>query len=153
MKLYAVTQPCTMALFMKKKINFGGNTWKEEMAWNTLMVGRRSPILHSWDRASLMYSRITNKMQRFTMVFITINGLHVRGGSSAHHRELKTVNTASDFLSSFFCFLPLSWVSGNNSLTTAVRSRKSLTKNLTPCIKFWAPDDGRRNRLKHVEHL
>jgi hypothetical protein len=21
------------------------------------------------------------------------------------------------------------------------------------CIQFWAPDDGRRNRLKHVEHL
>ena len=26
MKLYAVTEPCTIALFMKKKINFGGNT-------------------------------------------------------------------------------------------------------------------------------
>jgi hypothetical protein len=21
------------------------------------------------------------------------------------------------------------------------------------CIQFWAPDDGQRNRLKHVEHL
>ena len=20
------------------------------------------------------------------------------------------------------------------------------------CVQFWAPDDGRRNRLKHVEH-
>ena len=43
----------------------------------------------------LMYSSITNKMQRYTVVFITINALHVSGGSSAHHQELKTVYTAS----------------------------------------------------------
>jgi len=29
------------------------------------------------------------------MVFITIKALHVSGGSSAHHQELKTVYTAS----------------------------------------------------------
>jgi hypothetical protein len=34
-------------------------------------------------------------MQRYPMVFITINALHVSGGSSAHHQELKTVYTAS----------------------------------------------------------
>jgi len=28
-------------------------------------------------------------MQRYTIVFITINALHVSGGSSAHHQELK----------------------------------------------------------------
>jgi hypothetical protein len=39
-------------------------------------------------------SSITNKMQRYTTVFITINALHVSGGSSAHHQELKTVYTA-----------------------------------------------------------
>jgi len=52
-------------------------------------------VLRPWDRASLMYSSKTNKMQRYTMVFITINALHVSGGSSAHHQELKTVYTAS----------------------------------------------------------
>jgi len=41
-----------------------------------------------------MYSNITNKMQRYTTVFITINALHVSGGSSAHHQELKIVYTA-----------------------------------------------------------
>jgi hypothetical protein len=41
-----------------------------------------------------MYLSITNKMQRYTMVFITINALHVSGGSSAHHQDLKTVYTA-----------------------------------------------------------
>jgi hypothetical protein len=34
-------------------------------------------------------------MQRYTMVFITINALRVSGGSSAHHQGLKTVHTAS----------------------------------------------------------
>jgi len=38
---------------------------------------------------------ITNKMQRNTIFFITANALHVSGGSSAHHQELKTVHTAS----------------------------------------------------------
>jgi hypothetical protein len=38
---------------------------------------------------------ITNKMQRYTIFFITINVLHVSGGFSAHHKELKTVYTPS----------------------------------------------------------
>ena len=32
-----------------------------------------------------IYSSITNKMQRYTVAFITINALQVSGGSSAHH--------------------------------------------------------------------
>jgi len=37
-----------------------------------------------------MYSfSITNKMQRYTIFFITGNALHVSGGFSAHHQELK----------------------------------------------------------------
>jgi ABC-type molybdate transport system permease subunit len=31
----------------------------------------------------------TNKMQRYTIFFIIVNGLHVSGGFSAHHQELK----------------------------------------------------------------
>jgi len=58
-------------------------------------------ISRSWDRASLMYSGKTNKMQRYTMVFITINILHVSGGSSAHHQELKSVYTASGICRAF----------------------------------------------------
>jgi hypothetical protein len=59
-----------------------------------------------------IYSSITNKMQCNTSVFIAINALHISGGSSAHHQELKTVYTAPLFVE-FFCFLPLSWVSWN----------------------------------------
>ena len=32
---------------------------------------------------------ITNKIQRYTIFFITVNALHVSGGFSAHHQELK----------------------------------------------------------------
>ena len=43
-----------------------------------------------------MYSiTYTNKMQRYTIFFITVNALQVSGGFSAHHQELKTVCTAS----------------------------------------------------------
>jgi hypothetical protein len=38
---------------------------------------------------------ITNKMQRYTIFFITVSALHVSGGFSAHHQELKTLHIAS----------------------------------------------------------
>jgi len=34
-------------------------------------------------------------MQRYTIFFIIVTALHVSGGLSAHHQELKTVQTAS----------------------------------------------------------
>ena len=63
----------------------------------------------SWDRASLMYFLIiTNKMQCYTIFFITVNALAV----------------AASKLDTYRC-----------------------------CVySFWAPDDGWRNCLKHVEH-
>jgi hypothetical protein len=33
------------------------------------------------------------------------------------------------------------------------KKQKNLDKYPMMCIQSWAPDDGRRNRLKHVEHL
>jgi hypothetical protein len=37
-----------------------------------------------------MYSfKYNNKMQRYTVFFITVDALHVSGGFSAHHQELK----------------------------------------------------------------
>jgi len=35
---------------------------------------------------------ITNKMQRYTTFFIIVSALHVSGGFSAHHQELKNSN-------------------------------------------------------------
>jgi hypothetical protein len=40
-----------------------------------------------------LYSSINNKMQGYTMVFITINALHISGGSSAHHQELNCIHS------------------------------------------------------------
>jgi hypothetical protein len=34
-------------------------------------------------------------MQRYTTFFIIVDALHVSGGFSAHHQELKTLHTAS----------------------------------------------------------
>jgi hypothetical protein len=68
---------------------------------------------------------ITNKMQRYTIFFTTVNGLHVSGGFSAHHQELKTVHSTG-YMSSLLA-------------ATASGSSKQA-------------DDGRRNPLKHEEH-
>ena len=65
-------------------------------------------------------------MQRYTMVFITINALHVSGGSSARHQELKSVYKASGICRAFSASYRL--------LTQAVRSRKSSTN--TRCFVY-----------------
>ena len=38
---------------------------------------------------NIIHLSITNKMQRYTTFFIAVNVLHVSGGFSAHHQELK----------------------------------------------------------------
>ena len=58
-----------------------------------------------------LFSSITNKMQRYTIYLCMRNTLHVSGGSSAHHQELKTVYTASGTSSSLACYMPRSWKS------------------------------------------
>jgi hypothetical protein len=50
---------------------------------------------------------VTNKMQRYTVLFITVNALHVSEGFFAHHQELKTVHTESVICQA--CLL-LAWV-------------------------------------------
>jgi hypothetical protein len=80
----------------------------------------------------------TNKMQHYTIFFITVNALHVSGRFSTHHQELKTVHTASGICQA--CLL----------LPLAVAANKPTSYML--CVQFWAPDDGRRSGLKHVEH-
>jgi len=78
-------------------------------------------------------------MQRYTIFFIAVNALHVSGGFSAHHQELKTVHTASGICQA--CLL----------LPLAVSASK-LDIYAMQCVEFWVPDDGRRNRLKHVQN-
>jgi len=54
---------------------------------------------------------ITNKMQHFTIFFITVNALRVSGGFSAHHQELKTAHTASG-ICQVWLLLPLALTAG-----------------------------------------
>jgi len=73
-------------------------------------------------------------MQRYAIFFITVSALHVSGGFSAHHQELKTVHTASGICQG--CLLLLLMVAA---------SKPDIYQKL--CVQFWTPDDGRRKRL------
>jgi hypothetical protein len=84
-----------------------------------------------------VFSSITNKMQRYTIHLFLQNALRVSGCSSAHHQELSW----------------RSWNCSTSSTTTAKGSSNGLTNTRCCVYSFWAPDDGRRNRLKHVEHF
>jgi hypothetical protein len=42
-----------------------------------------------------IFPSITNKTQRYTIFLFLWNALHVSGGTSAHHQELKTLYTTS----------------------------------------------------------
>jgi len=76
-------------------------------------------------------------LQRYTIFFITVNALHVLGGFSAHHQELKN------------CTHSIGYVSG---LLAATTQQASLAHTQCCAYSFWAPDDGRKNRPKHVQH-
>jgi len=67
------------------------------------------------------------------------NGIYYYKCSTCFRRFLRPSSGAQNrthsigYLSSFLCFLPPSWASFSNSLTMAVRSRKSLT-NTRCCV-------------------
>jgi len=46
-------------------------------------------------------------MQLYTIFFITVNAVHVSGGFSAHHQELKTLHIASGVCRA--CFSKQPW--------------------------------------------
>jgi hypothetical protein len=62
---------------------------------------------------------LTHKMQRYTILFISVNAVHVSGGFSTHHQELK-MYTASAIRQACL-LLPLGW---QFQLTHASSSRK-----------------------------
>ena len=97
---------------------------------------------HSWDRASL-------NIFKYNQQDATLHtGIYHYKCSMCFRRFLHPSSGAQNcihcigYLSSFLCFLLLSWVSWNNSLMIAVRSRKSSTN--TRCC---APEGSRRFRL------
>jgi len=68
------------------------------------------------------------------MVFTAINALHVAGGSSSHHQELKTVYAASGIGR---VFLLLTAIVSEFQLThNSGKKQKNLDKYLILCIQF-----------------
>jgi len=65
-------------------------------------------------------------------------------------RSSKTAHAASGICQTCL-LLPLAWVSRSDSPTLAVAASKLDIYQMLR-VEFWAPDDGRRSRLKHVEH-
>jgi hypothetical protein len=66
---------------------------------------------------------IINKMQRYTVFFITVNALHISGGFSAHHQELKNCKHSMGYMPSLLVAtasvgeLELTHASGSNKQT------------------------------------
>jgi len=76
-------------------------------------------------------------MQRYTMVFITINVLHVSGGSCAHHQELKTLYTASGICRAFSASYRCRGASWNFQLIhNSGKKQEKLDKYPMLCIQF-----------------
>jgi 3-deoxy-D-manno-octulosonic acid (KDO) 8-phosphate synthase len=80
-------------------------------------------------------------MQRCTILFIIVDAVHVPGGfpPSSGAQELYIQHLARARLA-------------RTSPTTLAVAAASLPRNKCCVYSSWAPDDGRRNRPKHVEH-
>jgi len=68
-------------------------------------------------------------MQRYTIFFITVNALHVSGGFSAHHQEIKNCTHSIGYMSSLLA------ATANVSELLAVATSK-LDIYLMPCVQF-----------------
>ena len=58
-------------------------------------------IKHKLCCVIFLFLSITNELQRYTVFFITVNAVHVSGGFSAHHQELKNCTHGIGCMSGF----------------------------------------------------
>jgi hypothetical protein len=72
-------------------------------------------------------------MQRYTLIVITINVLHVSGGFSAHHQELNTVYTLSGICRAFTASYRLR---EHAVRSTHARSHERKKKDMST-VKIW----------------
>jgi hypothetical protein len=99
------------------------------------------------------YTRISNKMQRYTVYLYVETALHVSGGNSTHHQERISCTYRIWYLSHRYCYLSLSWKSwdrfacavggvrhpqhtqtGSNSSTIAADNGNDVTN--TRCCRY-----------------
>ena len=71
-------------------------------------------------------------MQRYTIFFIAVSSLHVSGGFSAHHQELKLYTTSG--ICQACLLLQLAWVSANSPTLTVAASKLDIYQML--CVQF-----------------
>jgi len=83
-------------------------------------------------------------MQRNTIIFIVVKAVHVSDGLPAHHQELK------NWWNWFLCVAQQHTETSSISTTLAVAATK-FNKYQMLYVQFLSSNDGRRNRLKHVE--
>jgi len=81
-----------------------------------------------------MYLIITNKIQRYTVVFITVNAVHVSGGSSAHHQELKLYTQHQVFVELFLLLIAI--VTEFQLTPDSGKKQKKLDKYPLLCMQF-----------------
>ena len=120
--------------------------------WGNLVNVRQFDILMSVHRKYI--SKLLPRRCNISCLFSSTDALQVSGGSSTHHQEHTTVHTASGIVNQYCCLL-LPWMRWNwNSISSMVALSSSIGRQyLKLCVQFCAPDDVRRNRLKHGERL
>jgi hypothetical protein len=69
------------------------------------------------------------------MIFITINAVHVSGGSSAYHQELKTIYTASGICRAFSVYYRYREMEFQLTHDSG-KTQKKLDKYPMLCIQF-----------------
>jgi len=67
-----------------------------------MMVTDEFSKVHSMYESNSFYIslNITNKIQRYTIFFITVHALHISDGFSAHHQKLKNCTHSTRYMSS-----------------------------------------------------
>ena len=65
-------------------------------------------------------------MKRSTILFITVNVLHVSGGFSAHHQELKNRTHSIGYTCQACLLLPLAWVIWNSPALAVAASKLNI---------------------------
>ena len=103
---------------------------------------------------SVQQKLISNYSQQdatFLDLFISKDGLHVSGGSSAHHQE-QTVEAAL-VLSTNTAASCYRGGDGTSISSTVAASNSIGWQYLKLYVQLCAPNDGGRNCLKHVERM
>jgi hypothetical protein len=77
---------------------------------NTKSSSKNNVFIHRVSISDVInfFLGITNKMQRYTIPLFLQNALHVSGGPSAHHQELKNCTYSIWYLLSRYCYRLLS---------------------------------------------